>query len=175
MAWCLWNNRNKVWYGEARKNGKSIAKEARKYWAEVQTVKPSFGRPSKPKITHKHWYPPPHGWYKVNADIAVFKDQGQCGIDVVIRNNQGLIMGAMCKLVEFPMGALEDKVKAMEAGIGPAWDLGLKHIILKGDAQLIIHALKGYMAPAKTILKIIEGSRNFPQKFSSWKAGFFRK
>ena len=35
VAWCFWNNRNKVWYGEARKNGKSIAEEARKYWAEV--------------------------------------------------------------------------------------------------------------------------------------------
>ena len=88
---------------------------------------------------------------------------------MVIRNNQGLIMGAMCKLLEFPLGALEAKVKAMEAGIDLAWDLGLKHIILKGDAQLIIHALKGYVAPPKTILKIIEGSRNFSQKFSSWK------
>ena len=39
---------------------------------------------------------------------------------VVIRNNQGLIMGAMCKL--------------LEAGIGLAWDLGLKYIILEGDA-----------------------------------------
>ena len=78
-------------------------------------------------------------------------------------------MGAMCKLLEFPLGALEAKVKAMEAGIDLAWDLGLKHIILKGDAQLIIHALKGYVAPPKTILKIIEGSRNFSQKFSSWK------
>ena len=65
-------------------------------------------------------------------------------------------MGAMCKL--------------LEAGIGLAWDLGLKYIILEGDAQLIIQALKGHMAPAKTILKIIEGSRIFLQNFSSWKA-----
>ena len=120
VAWCLWNNRNKVRHGEAGKNGKSIAVEARNYWAEVRAVKPSFGRPSKPKITHTHWLPPPQGWYKVNVDVAVFKDQGQCGIGVVIRNNQGLIMGAMCKLLEFPPGALEAEAKAMEAGIGLA-------------------------------------------------------
>ena len=76
VAWCLWNNRNKVRHGEAGKNGKSIAVEARNYWAEVRAVKPSFGRPSKPKITHKHWLPPPQGWYKVNVNTAVFKDQG---------------------------------------------------------------------------------------------------
>ena len=161
VAWCLWNNRNKVQHGEAGKNGKSVAVEARNYWAEVRAVKPSFGRPLKPKIPHKHWLPPPQGWYKVNVDAIVFKHQGQCGIGVVIRNNQGLIMGAMCKHLEFPLAALEAEAKAMEAGIGLAWDLGLKYIILEGDAQLIIQALKGHMAPAKTILKIIEGSRNF--------------
>lgn len=58
VAWCLWNNRNKVRHGEAGKIGKSIAEEARKYWAEVQSVMPSYVRSSKPKISHKHW--PPH-------------------------------------------------------------------------------------------------------------------
>ena len=161
VAWCLWNNRNKVRHGGAGKICKSIAEEARKYRAEVWTALPSNNRPSRPKIIHKQWSPPPQGWYKVNVDAAVFKEQGTCGIGVVIRNHQGQIMGAMCKKLEFPLGALEEKAKAMEAGILLAWDLGLKDIVVEGDAQLIIQALNGSAMPAIPSLKIIEGSRKY--------------
>ena len=59
VAWCLWNNRNKVRHGGARKIGKSIAEKARKCHAEVRTALPSNGRPSRPKIIHKQWSLPP--------------------------------------------------------------------------------------------------------------------
>ena len=42
--------------------------------------------------------------------------------------------GALCKQVFFPLGALEAEAKAAEAGILLAWDLGLKNIVVEGDA-----------------------------------------
>ena len=80
---------------------------------------------------------------------------------MVIRNHKGQIMGAMCKQVVFPLQALEEKAKAAEAGILLAWDLGLKNIVVEGDAQLVTQALKGVDAPTIPILKIVEGSRIF--------------
>lgn len=63
----------------------------------------------------------------------------------------------------------------MEAGLLLAQDLGLKDIIVEGDAQLIIQALNGSAAPAIPILMIIEGSRRCLQLFSSWKAAHMDK
>nr|XP_023888246.1 uncharacterized protein LOC112000364 [Quercus suber] len=169
-AWCLWNNRNTVRHRGASKQGKTITEDARRYREEVRTALPSRGQVPRPMSKHKHWSPPPQDWYKVNVDAAVFKEQGTCGIGVVIRNYKGQIMGAMSKKVEFPLRALEAEAKAAEAGIFLAWDLGLKNIIVEGDAQLVIQALNGVAAPAIPIIKIDEGSRRCLQMFCSWKA-----
>ena len=44
------------------------------------------------------------------------------------------MMGAMCKKVEFLLGALKVEAKATKASIYLAWDLGLKDIVVEGDS-----------------------------------------
>ena len=63
-------------------------------------------------------------------DGETFKDKECSGIEVVIRNDRGLLMGAMSKNLAFPMGAIETKAKAIEEGIGLAWDLRLKTVVI---------------------------------------------
>ena len=76
-----------------------------------------------------HGAPPQIGWYKVNIDGAVFKDIGHCGIGLVVRNDKGLIMGALCKNFPYPLGALEVEAKAAKVGVIFGWELGLREII----------------------------------------------
>ena len=136
---------------------------------------PTFrnGIPLAPKI--KHWTSPPHGKYKINIEATMFKDLGYCGIGVVIRNDKGQMMGAMCKRVDFPLGAVEAEAKATEAGLLLAWDLGLKDIVVEGDSQLVIQALSGSIPPALPILKIVEGMKRLLVHFSYWKAVHTRR
>ena len=95
-----------------------------------QVGAPKLPSPSRIAI----WTPPSDGWYKVNVDEVVFNELGSCGIGIVIRNNRGEIMGAMSKRMDILLGALEVEAKAFEKGLLLASDLGLKHIVLEGDA-----------------------------------------
>ena len=78
-------------------------------------------------------------------------------------------MGALCKKVAAPWGALEAEAKAVEAGILLAWDLGLKDIVMEGDSQLVMLVLKGSVYPASVIQKVVEGSQRCLSHFKTWR------
>ena len=85
--------------------------------------------------------PPRNGWYKVNADGAIFKDIGCYGVGIVIRNDEGLLIGAMSKRVKLPLKALELEALAVQEEIMLAWDLGLREIEIESDSHLVVSTL----------------------------------
>ena len=71
----------------------------------------------------------------------MFTEAGQCGLGVVIRNDNRPLMGSLSKMFPYPLGAMEVEAKAVECGIIFAWEMGLKQVIVEGDSQVVIHAL----------------------------------
>ena len=114
------------------------------------------------------WTLPRKDWYKINVDDAVFEEQGSCGIGVVIRNDRGLLMGALSKKLDLPLGALEVEAKAFEEGILLAGDLGLGNICLEGDAKLVTDALVGICPPPTSIHMIIRGIQRRSLTVQEW-------
>ena len=98
----------------------------------------------------------------------MFEESGSCGIGVVIRNERGLLMGAMSKKLDLPLGALEMEAKAFEEGILLAGDFGLGKIFLEGDAKLVTDALAGCCSPPSSIQMIIGGIQRWSFNVQAW-------
>lgn len=168
-AWGLWNNRNAVKHEGKCKPAKCIARDMALYVDEFrQAVRSPLSTLARPPSVRNSWRPPKAGWYKINVDGAVFKEIGCCGIGVVIRNEIGLIMGAMSKKLPFPLGALEVEARAAEEGVALARDLGLGEIIIEGDTTIITNALSSQSTPPSSIQKVVEGTKSVLQECTAW-------
>lgn len=166
-AWFLWNNRNSVRHGGQCKPAFKILEDSKQFLEEFRGVS-ELPLPRQPRPL-KSWSPPQIGWYKVNIDGAVFKDIGHCGIGVVVQNDKGLIMGALCKNFPYPLGALEVEAKAAEVGVIFAWELGLREIILEGDFQVVMQAVSDASLAPISIQQLIVGVNSGLASFSSSK------
>nr|XP_023876772.1 uncharacterized protein LOC111989214 [Quercus suber] len=112
--------------------------------------------------------------YKVNADGAVFKDIGCCGVGIVIRNDEGLLMGALSKWVKLPLKALESEARAMQEGVLLAWDLGLREIEIESDSLVVVSALLNPDAVPWAISKVI-GVLLSLRCFKAWRVVHVRR
>ena len=77
----------------------------------------------------------------MNVDGALFPTKKLASIDVVIRDQQGRLLVALCKKIRAQMGALEVEAKAYEVGVLLARHLGLKNGVLEGDSVIVSNAL----------------------------------
>ncbi|KAL0007228.1 hypothetical protein SO802_008730 [Lithocarpus litseifolius] len=172
-AWMVWNNRN-VFKHEGRcKDPKRIASEAKEYAMEVTDMPRSLSC-GHTSIRSK-WCPPKHGRFKVNVDGAVFSNQKCCGIGVVIRNEEGQIMGAMSRKLPLPLGTVEVEAVAMEEGINLARDLGLWEVEIESDAQVIVKAVTDADLGPSSIRKVVEGIKMGLGSFRHWSVSHIRR
>ena len=111
---------------------KAIVKDAELLMEDFNSMNTIVKQPVPSRT--QGWSPPIEGWYKVNVDGVVFRESSSYGIGVVIRNEQGQIVGAMSKKLNLPIKAVEVEAKVFEEGLLLAGDLGLKQVILEGDA-----------------------------------------
>ena len=121
------------------------------YWAAVEV-------PMKLSQVHvSKWEPPTFPFYNVNVDGAVFKEQKEAGVGVVIWDHVGNFIVGLSKKFRCPLGAIEVEAKAFESGLEFAKDMGIQDFVLEGDSLNIVHAMSGNSHAASTIAALIYG------------------
>ena len=164
IAWGIWSNRNEIRTGGPRKSALVIASWTKDYLEEFQLANHKV-QAKKPEI-EVGWSLPHPPWFKINIDGVVFEKQRSMGIEVVIRDHLRLVHAALSMKIHALLGPLEIEAKAMEEGMGFAWDRGFSTAIFEGDTMVVYHSLTGLVTPPSSIRNLILGSLLQATRFS---------
>ena len=73
---------------------------------------------------------------------ALFQDCSKAGIGVVIRDSEGLVIGALFEKIPLPPSVEDVEALACRRGIIFAIELGLQEVVVEGDSEVLIKKLK---------------------------------
>ena len=71
---------------------------------------------------------------KINFDGAVFANENESGIGVVIRNDEGLVLASCAKKIPVAYSGCEIETMAAATALSFALDIDIKRAILEGDS-----------------------------------------
>ena len=92
------------------------------------------------------WIPPPKGWAKLNFGGAARGNSGKVGIGIIINNDKGEWIAKKAFSI-FPTSNNLVELKALEEGLKICSDLGLSKIVIEGDSQIILNAIRKKTTP----------------------------
>ena len=165
MACALWHNLNEVRHGGESKFGQAVAQWATHYLTEYSMAMEATAI-SNPVVEQRtSWSPPAPGCLKVNVDGAIVSAQRTAGIKVVIRNEDGSFKAVLSKKIMALLGAVDAEVKAFEASLLLANDLGVHDIVLEGDSMIIHNALCERSPPPTSVAAVIMGIQDLCKDF----------
>ena len=61
----------------------------------------------------------------------------------------------MSKKINAPLGTLESKAKAVEAGVQFAREIGIQDFIMEGDSLIVFNALCGNTSPPSSVAVVV--------------------
>ncbi|XP_075658908.1 uncharacterized protein LOC142628752 [Castanea sativa] len=131
------------------------------YWSAVEDAE--VPEPVVEQIIS--WSLPIAGCLTINVDGAIFSSLKTARIGVVIRNEDGCFRATLLKKIMAPLGAVKVEVKAFEAGLLLAKDLGYQNIVLEGDSMIIHNALCEKSPPPASVVAIMVGMKELCKDF----------
>ena len=87
------------------------------------------------------WRPPPHPFFKMNFDAAIFNERGRSGFGPVIRNEHREVMAALSDIGPSVSGSEEVETLACRKAVEFAVDAGFSELIIGGDSINVMKAL----------------------------------
>ena len=133
----IWYNRNKLIHEENSLSPLQVLEKAKNIVEDFKKVY-SWDFPSFPS-PQCGWAAPPLGFYKVNVDGASSIDgSGVSGVGVIIRDELGFVVAALCKALPMHHPAEWTEFLALEQGVLLAKDLNLSKVFFESNASSVI-------------------------------------
>ena len=88
------------------------------------------------------WQPPAENFIKTNFDGAVFREEQEAGIGVVLRDNEGQVLAALSEKVRLPATVEVIEMLAARRAATFARELGFSRVCFEGDAELVVKCLQ---------------------------------
>nr|XP_023904539.1 uncharacterized protein LOC112016250 [Quercus suber] len=140
VVWAIWKRRNDIRVGKRGENLPNLVQQAQtrlqNFLLHNSATTTSTGQPPT------QWQPPAHQQYKINFDGALFKDENQAGLGVVIRDSKGQVMVSLAQRIPLPSTAIEVEALAARRALEMALETGLNKGVLEGDSLILMKALK---------------------------------
>ena len=92
------------------------------------------------------WEPPPCGWFKLNFDRAARGNLGAAGIGCIINDDTGKWVAQKAMSIPPTSNNLAE-LEALDKGLQLCIDLGLSRVIIEGDSQIILNAVRKRVTP----------------------------
>ncbi|KAF5445283.1 hypothetical protein F2P56_034346 [Juglans regia] len=134
----IWARRNDVLHGKAFKHPREIIAQARTELSlHNEAMQKDVGANSK-NMTRVHiWTKPAVGSLKVNWDAAVQTRMGRIGIGVIIRDHQGLVIGALRANRPLRGSVFDAEAYGLLLACVFCKEIGIRHLCLEGDSKQV--------------------------------------
>ncbi|XP_059067686.1 uncharacterized protein LOC131858463 [Cryptomeria japonica] len=86
------------------------------------------------------WTPPPPKWKKLNFDGASRGNPGVPGYGVVIKDEEGCLVKAICGPVGVATNNIAE-ITTLEEGLKLSCSLGCTKVMIEGDSQIILNGI----------------------------------
>ena len=140
VAWFIWNHRNRLRLNEKGIETDRIFSMAKEYLLEFQLKLPKpVPKPSKASI---RWRPLVGELYKTNFDRAVFRESGEAGIGVVVRDAKGEVIAALAEKITFPGTVEMLEALAARRAVKFVVELGISLSKFEGNLEVVHRALQ---------------------------------
>ena len=87
----------------------------------------------------------------------MFKSQKIASVGVVVCDSNGMVVAALSRKINSPLGALEVEMKAIEAEISFARDVGIAKFTVEGDSLVVYNSLTSQSDPPSSVAHVISG------------------
>ena len=143
LAWTIWSRRNQLRTSNKPYPLSQVLPSAKQMLQDFTQAQPAISTPlPRPQRQPPKWEPPPSPLLKINFDGTVFKDKGEAGLGVVVRDLHGMVIASLAKNIQLASSSDEAKALAAVRAVTLALDLNLSSFIVKGDSKVVISALR---------------------------------